>query len=154
MKVLQFFFVLGFLHCVDSLHIHWGMSHLQTSSSDLMAKVTTAIKDLTALNLTLASTINNLNPFNQENRIEKMETAINQARGTLFDLYFKTNVPLNTSAYYCQQMTPEQKTALTSALDSIEHSVANMSTLPPFNDTHPPNQQTSQEIKATLSKIR
>lgn len=108
MGTIDFLFLLALIHVIQPLHLHQQVSHFAITTADLKNKVSSALQGVTALNTSLASTISGLNPFNQEDRIAKMETAINEARSKLTTLYIQSGVPLNTSEYYCQQMTPQQ----------------------------------------------
>ena len=144
MNIRHFLFLLTLLTQCLGLHLHQKALHLLIATSDLKIKGSAALKGVTDLNVSLNHTLTTLNPFNQEDRLSKMELAINSARANLINIYSQSAIPLNVSEYYCQQLTPEQLTSLNAALTNIEHSVSNMSTLPPLNDSSHPNQQTSK----------
>jgi hypothetical protein len=114
------------------------------TTTDLKNKASAALKGVTDLNASLNATLTTLNPFNQEDRLSKMELTINNARTNLINIYSQSVIPLNGSEYYCQQLTPQQLASLNTALTNIEHSVSNMSSLPPLSDSSHPNQQTSK----------
>ena len=68
-------------------------------------------------------------------------------------MYVGTEVPLNGSTYYCQQLTPSQMSTISNSVSSMLASIANMGAVPPFSNSLHPFTQTSYQLQTILNTI-
>jgi hypothetical protein len=136
-----------------ALHLPNRHTHYTVTSSDLKTTSNQAVTSLTNLNTSLAATLASLNPYNQDDRILKLETAIIQARQTLLGIYNQTTLPLSSSTYYCQQLSPSQTTAINSSLANITQALNTINQIYPINDPTNPTKLTSPQLSSTLAAI-
>lgn len=145
--------VITFIFYSTALHLPNQPTHHALTSTDLKNIANNAVTNLNNLNNSLTATVAGLNPYNQDDRLLKLETAIIQARQSLIGIYNQTTLPLNSSTYYCQQLSPTQTTAINSSLANIASALTNMSQIYPLNDPTNPSKLTSPQINATLAAI-
>jgi len=126
-----------------SLHLQYRPIHQSLSSTDLTVLINNANHNLSEIKSTLKSTTDSLNPFNQEDRISKLEANINQARQSLINIYWQTGISLNNFTYYYLQLTPEQISAINANIDSIKQNLDTLTQTPPLNEPTHPNKQTT-----------
>ena len=95
-----------------------------------------------------------LNPFNQQQRINSLQSEINRARSELLTIFYGSMVPLSSLSYYCQQLTPIQNSNITTALTNIQNNINLMNKVSPFNGTMHPYQLNSAQMTNTISTIK
>ena len=84
MGILKLFLLIIAISISSALHLSYQNIHEAATVTLMQAQISTAIQNLTQAGLMLNTTMANLNPYNQTQRITTLANTINSVRSLLF----------------------------------------------------------------------
>lgn len=98
--------------------------------------------------------LTSLNPYNQQDRIKALESAIITTRKQLLNIYTTSAVPLDNQQYYCQAIPPMLATDIKNTLDGLKGTADQLSQLPALKNSSNSLNSLPTSISATAQAMK
>lgn len=150
----RFLIVVVLVWIGQALHLRTRQTHDSLSSTQLRAILQDSLGQMKDIEQSIDRSLTSLNPYNQQDRIKALESAIITNRKQLLNIYTTSAVPLDNQQYYCQAVPPMLAADLKNTLDGLKGTADQLSQLPALKNSSNSLNSLPTSISATAQAIK